>query len=351
MAGVFRFSNAVSDIRKFIETYKMIYNQLHETSDFTHDQVAKALVNSGMASSSGAIGKEALIRSTRKDRSRDPLYNQVKMYSEIYRMLGWYVPGSQRTNFNIPEYGEYIFDATGSLLKNHFELNVLHIVSPNPLVEIRSRNILRPFPLILKILDKVDGLIHRDEIILTVLACSNDRVNTYVEEATERILSIRGNFSRLEDEYEKLMAENNINSKDVLRNYTRFVMATLKWLNYAQPKRFRGIYGSRSVMMYKQTEDGIIKAKEVNDCVDIRNADLDHYTLEERAAFTLYSIFYHLDILGYDMSSYDVQRKTVKSISKNILRDTSISAGRNFLYFGYQESSKEEKEYAESLIV
>ena len=67
-------------------------------------------------------------------------------------MLGWYNPGSKRTNFVLPDYGEYIFEAEGEILKNRFELNVIHIVSPNPLVEIRG-NILRPFPLILKLLD------------------------------------------------------------------------------------------------------------------------------------------------------------------------------------------------------
>ena len=31
----------------------------------------------GMAASSGFVGKEAIDKSTRKDRSRDPLYNQI----------------------------------------------------------------------------------------------------------------------------------------------------------------------------------------------------------------------------------------------------------------------------------
>ena len=34
MAGVFRFSNAVSDIRRFIDTYKVIYNEKPQTWEY-----------------------------------------------------------------------------------------------------------------------------------------------------------------------------------------------------------------------------------------------------------------------------------------------------------------------------
>jgi hypothetical protein len=350
MAGIFRFANAASDIRKFIQTYKTIYNEFHAKPGFKHDDVIQTLIKNGLVSSSGAIGQVALARSTRTDRTRDPLFNQIKMYSEIYRMLGWYIPGLNRSTFEVPEYGAYISDADGTRLRDLFELNIIHIVSPNPLVEIRGRNVLRPFPMILKILDKADGIIHRDEIILTVLACASDRDSRNVDEASERILSIRGNADTLEREYENLMADNNLNSKAVLRNYTRFIMATLSWLDYAQPIRMRNIYGSRPVKIYKQTEVGSMKAKQLESCVDIRNSDLVSYSLEERAAFTLYSIFFHLEKLGYDLSSYTALRIRINSISKTILDDTGIRGGRDFLYFGYQESSREEKDFAESLI-
>ncbi|MES2143060.1 MAG: hypothetical protein V4516_01585 [Pseudomonadota bacterium] len=42
------------------------------------------------------MGEEAVARSTRADRSRDPLYNQLKMYAELFRTLGWLHPCPQR---------------------------------------------------------------------------------------------------------------------------------------------------------------------------------------------------------------------------------------------------------------
>ena len=112
MAGVFRFSNAVSDIGKFINTYKELYRSLKNRGAFSHDDATETLIYKGLVSSSGAIGKEAIKRSRRKDRSRDSLYNQLKSYSEMYRMLGWYNPASNRSQFLISEFGEYIFESS-----------------------------------------------------------------------------------------------------------------------------------------------------------------------------------------------------------------------------------------------
>jgi hypothetical protein len=47
--------------------------------------MSKALVASNLATSSGHIGQEALKRSTRPDRSLDPLFNQSKLEGRITR--------------------------------------------------------------------------------------------------------------------------------------------------------------------------------------------------------------------------------------------------------------------------
>lgn len=349
--GIFRFSNAVSDIRKFIDTYKILYDELKETPNFTHDDATKALIKNSLVSSSGSIGAEALSRSTREDRSRDPLYNQSKMYSEIYRMLGWYWPGTKRTNFVIPEYGEYIYDASGDLLKSHFELNTLHIVSPNPLVTIRGENILRPFPLLLKLLNRLEGIIHRDEIILTVLACNDDREADYIDTAVKMIQEIRGDKDRLDSAYFELMKQNNVNSPDVFRNYTRFILATLKWLNYAIPERVRDLYGSKSIQIYRQTEYAKHKAVELESMIDIRASDIQGYSLDEKAAFSLYALYYHLGKLGYDLSQPDTVKtlQSIKEICATLLEDFRINKDEPFMYFPYQESSLEVMQHASKM--
>ncbi len=162
MAGLFRFSNAVSDISKFIQTYRSLYQEFSDLPPgkcFDHDDAGAFLALNGLASSQGAIGQTALQRSRRPDRSRDPLYNQHKAYSEMYRMLGWYEPGTRQTNFRITEFGEYVYESKrdSDEERNLFALNILHIASPNAMTEVKVMNILRPFPLILKVANRLGG--------------------------------------------------------------------------------------------------------------------------------------------------------------------------------------------------
>ena len=164
--GVLRFPNPGSDLKRFIRTFSFLYQELNGKVNFTHDDTRDALIKHALVSSSGAIGNEAIIRSTREDRSRDPLYNQLKMYSELYRMLGWLKPGTMNTNFNFTEISQYVAECDEQIQLNIFRECLLSIVFPNPLLENKSGNESRPFPIILKVADRLHDAIFRDEINL-----------------------------------------------------------------------------------------------------------------------------------------------------------------------------------------
>lgn len=310
---------------------------------FGHKDAYYFLANNGLASSLGAIGAEAIRRSERDDTSRDPLYNQHKMYSEIYRMLGWYEPGSKQTNFNLPEYGDYIAnpDDDDSVAKL-FSLNILHIVSPNPLTEIKGRNILRPFPLILKLMGKLDGIIARDELILTVLACPNDREHNYVDDAADRIREIRkSGSSRLKYEIDQLKIQVGVSSDDVLPNYTRFPIAALKWTNWAEGINLKGVYEDKSIKFLRLTKEGLDTLSRIQSALDIRYQDLAEYSIDEQAAFVVWSNLYHLGKIGFDISSYSKAIKALEIMSCNIFSDFRVKDYQELLFFGYQESPRE----------
>ncbi|MFI3297649.1 MAG: hypothetical protein R3Y59_08505 [bacterium] len=344
MAGVFRFSNAVSDIDKFISTYKSIYNHFRDLPDgeyFDHSDAAIFMAKSGLASSLGAIGEEALRRSTRDDKSRDPLFNQHKSYSEMFRMLGWYEPGSQNTNFALSEFGEYINDEQGDALNNLVALNTIHIASPNPLTNVKGNNILRPFPLILKLASKLGGLIHRDEIIVAVLACENDKAPNIIENLTDYINTTRSKGKQgLVDEIEFLKKRKNIKSKDTLPNYTRFPIAALKWNNWMQSKWVKGIYGDRACLMLEMTPIGEEKSNELSSAIDIRYSDIAKYDEQEIASFVIWSNLYQLEKIGYDMTDYAEAANKLKGMARNIFKDFEIDKFNNMLFFGYQEAPR-----------
>lgn len=346
MAGVFRFSNAVSDMTKIIQTYCSIYEHFYPTTSqgiyFGHREAYQFLASTGLASSLGAIGEEAIRRSEREDTSRDPLYNQHKMYSEIYRMLGWYEPGSMQTNFNLPEYGDYIAHSDSDTVAKLFAMNVLHIVSPNPLTNVRGGNILRPFPLILKLMGKLDGIISRDELILTVLACPNDRKENYIEDAAKRIRAIRSKgTTELRKEIVKLKAAVRVSSDDVLPNYTRFPIAALKWTNWVEGKKIKGIYPDKSVKFLEITKDGRNALDRVNAALDIRYEDLEHYSSEEKAAFVVWSNLFQLGKVGFNISEYSDVIDLLEQKAKAIFNDFHVKDYNELLFFGYQEAPRD----------
>lgn len=346
MAGVFRFSNAVSDISKFIQTYRSIYEHFYPLTQaghyFGHKEAYEFLATNGLASSLGAIGQEAIRRSEREDTSRDPLYNQHKMYSEIYRMLGWYEPGSMKTNFNLPEYGDYIAHCDLPTVAKLFALNVLHIVSPNPLTSVKGGNILRPFPMILKMMGALGGYLTRDEMILTVLACPDDREADYVPNAAERIKRIRrAGLRALQLEIEDLKARVGINSKDALPNYTRFPIAAMKWTGWAEGVFTRELYKGVSVASLKMTSSGQRELQRISRAVDIRFEDILRFSRDAQAAFSVWSNLKQLKYVGFDTSDYSDIIPQLKATAAPIFAQYGISDGDDLLFFGYQESPRE----------
>lgn len=345
MAGVFRFSNAVSDIDRFISTYKRLYGHFIEKTNngeyFNHEEAASFLALEGLASSLGAIGEEALNRSTRPDKSRDPLYNQHKSYSEIFRMLGWYEAGSMQTNFKLSEYGDYIASTENpQILKELFSLNILHIASPNPSTTVRGGNILRPFSMILKLMSQLGGRINRDELIIGVLACENDKDVDTLQKTARQIRAIRQEgFNALRNGIFELMRINNMNSDATLGNYTRFPISAMKWTGWATSENNKSIY-KRSVKFLQLTDTGEELAERLLTMPDIRLNDILKYSEEEKASFVVLSNLQKLAKIGFDLGPYTNCIPLLTEKCKRILSDYNITDDE-YLFFGYQEATKD----------
>ena len=103
-----RFPNPGSDIDSFIRIFQALFEELGYDTEFSLDDISTALINKNLASSSGYMGNEALSRSYNKDRSRDKLYNQSKMYAELFRSLGWFRTTKSRLNFSLSYLGIHL---------------------------------------------------------------------------------------------------------------------------------------------------------------------------------------------------------------------------------------------------
>lgn len=345
--AILRFPNPGSDINKFISTFSTMYRALENTANFTHDDARDALIADGLVSSSGAIGLEAVRRSVRDDRSRDPLYNQVKMYSELYRMLGWLKPGTQNTNFNFTELSSYVADYPPELQRRLFEECLLSIVFPNPLVESKGGNIIRPFAFILKMASKLDNVIFRDEIIITTLNTSSDLIGNALEDAIDMVSALRGKAKDLLDRKAKLSVLTKI-QQNTLENYTRFPLGSMKATGWFDSESVRGIY-DKPLNGYILLPFGKEKVNQLSKMVDVRRESLAEFDLETRGAFTLLAHYAFLERCGFDITAVNETLPVMWDSASPILKHFGISNRQDIFYSPIQQGTTEEIDYANKL--
>ena len=323
-----RFPNPGSDIPTLIRIFQVLYSYLEHNQPFSLDDMSKTLTQANLASSSGYMGEEALSRSTRKDRSRDPLYNQSKMYAEVYRVLGWIQSTEEsRLKYHFTLLGEHM-----AVAKNNpyplFCQCLLGINYPNKIIEIKDSNVNKPFYTILRSLKELDGSICRDEITLGPLSI-NYSENNY----TEMINWIKGirnspqDHVRLKSELEKLSKELNIQI-NTLRNYTRFPMAALKYTKWVEEKNITIYKGTRK--MLSLTEKGKETIEWIENAENILLPDIEDETVEVINSYNRIGFFEMLE-----RAECDIQPVTDKIASDQITLETKHNQ-KHILYSPYQ---------------
>ena len=296
-----RFPNPGSDIASFIRIYKTLHTHLKEKSWFTLDDMSATLTSSNLAASSGHVGEKALALSTRKDRSRDPLYNQSKMYAELFRTLGWIVSDDPNAalRFRFTLLGDHAAIAHADP-KAIFEESILGINYPNQILAIKGTEASRVFSTILRVASRLDGYICRDEIILGVLNHDDDETN--VEYVVNTIRKMRKSIRHLAIAMENMSDEKGIQI-NTMRNYTRFPLAVMTycdWLERESTKRFYP--DGYPTIMYKQTPYGLKRANEIEQAVDFRLSDYERSPSEKQNAMIRLGFYTMLQRANFDIS-------------------------------------------------
>lgn len=332
---ILRFPNPVSNIPKFVDTFRTIYKSLYDKGEFGHDDITKVMIKNGLVSSCGGIGELALSRSTRDNRTRDPLYNQSKMYSELYRMLGWFHTGKDHTHFKISELGKYIGKYN---CDNLVKECVLSIVFPNPYVENKGKHSIRPFYQLLKFLKDLDGVIFRDELIICVLSMNNDRDKAIRLKKINAIKSIRGNPEKLKNNLSQVSEGIQINT---VRNYTRFPLGILKSADWAEPIKNKSIYG-KSLTAYQLKSGGEQILKYFDMRSDIRAQDIKKYSEKEKAHFILLAHYTMLKRTGFEVEHVEKYFNIFERGCSKILKDLKITSNDKIFFSPFQQADKEE---------
>lgn len=295
-----RFPNPGSDIDSFIRIFKTLHTFLSDRQPFGLDDMSKTLTASNLAASSGYVGEEALRLSTRSDRSRDPLFNQSKMYAELFRSLGWICSiKGQALSFVFTFLGDHVAVADVDS-KIVFEESLIGAVFPNRILEVLCHEISRPYQALLFTAYALDGFITRDEMIIGPLS-SNDNNPKSASQIISSIQAVRGNRRKLQTALNKVATSAGI-QVNTLHNYTRFPMAALQYCGWFTKGNTPNLYpGGRNVVL-TLTDYGRKRAEQLKQSIDWRLNDFDRLPANKKDACIKYGFYSMLNRAQYDVS-------------------------------------------------
>jgi len=318
-----RFPNPGSDIPSFIRIFQTLYTYLSEKSWFGLDDMSATLTSMSLAASSGHVGEQALALSTRADRSRDPLYNQSKMYAELFRTLGWMVSDDpdKALRFRFTLLGDHAAVADVDP-KAIFEESVLGINYPNRILAIKGTEASRVFSAILRLAARLDGFICRDEIILGVL--NHDDANETLDYIVSMVKKIRESARHLAIAITNMSEDIGIQI-NTMQNYTRFPLAVLTycgWFERITTKRFYP--DGRPTVMFKLTDYGRQRADELEAAYDVRISGYESQEPEKQKALIRMGFFTMLQRANFDISPAIAQIASDKRILRREIADKSV---------------------------
>jgi hypothetical protein len=288
---VLRIPNPGSDIDIFVRIFRDLHAVLKDREDFDLDDMTRAMLDRNNVSSQGAFGDEALRRSTRADRSRDPLYNQSKMYAELYRTLGWIQSTTGALRFAFSWLGEHAA-ATPDPKALTIEC-LLGIAYPNDVLGVQGEQSVRVFSAILTTAEALGGGITRDEMIVGPLSISDDRSVAGFKRMLEKLDKCRATKNGIAKAIDELSEERGI-THVTMGNYTRFPIAATQWSGWA-------VKSSRSMLTL--TDAGRKEVERLKGLRDFRLADFRAMPADAKAPFLRLSAHLMLERAGFDLSS------------------------------------------------
>lgn len=336
--AVLRLPNPGSDLDRFVSTFALIARDA-ATNLFDLDFMTNVMAENFQASSMGAHGQEAIRLSTRDDRSRDPLFNQSKMYSELYRMLGWVrSDADSHSKFTVTPLGQTVMHyqfSGGQQTRGLVAESFISAVFPNPsTVNVGITNH-RPFTQLLKLAHMLNGEITRDEMIIGVLSVTDDLVPNAIENQAEKILHFRRKNMKVASEaVEKIASKNNL-QVNTLENYTRLPVAILgsEYLGWGNGVYSNTTYaGKEKLKVIRLTDAGKIRAEKLLVSNDLRAESLKEFSTLERAWLAQFGYYAMAFRAGIEDAEIVDMVKVSQTNANEILRKLSIKDASHLIY-------------------
>ena len=332
-----RFPNPGSTASNFVAVYVAALERYRgQVVDL--DDIVQATVAANLATSSGHMGEDAISRSTRKDRSRDPLYNQLKMYAELFRSLGWlHSTEASALNYTFTLLGEQVA-AAGRYWRPLLAETVLGIANPSHVLARRSNHLIRPFAAILRTMLACNGGLSRDEMIVGPLSAASDRTNKDMTQLVSRIDALREHPKAMLSALMQLSRECGVQI-NTLRNYTRWPLGVMRDLGWTEKRQEKYLRANRTFEVHALTPLGRKRAESLKHFVDLRVDQVDELSFDNKRAIARHAHFEMMKRAGFDLSSVAVQLRDDAATLQKALQDLGLAQGSQILFSPFQSLS------------
>lgn len=321
-------------MKNFVAVYVAAYER-YRGQIVNLDDIIQSTVSANLATSSGHMGEAAISRSTRKDRSRDPLYNQLKMYGELFRSLGWLRSTDESAlNYTFTLLGEQVV-AAGWHWRNLLGESALGIASPTHVLNKLSQHNIRPFASILRTMLACNDGLSRDEIIVGPLSATSDRSQADMETLSQKIIELRAYPEAIKAELGNLEDEHGVQT-NTLRNYTRWPLALMRDLQWTEKDREAYQSGSKTFELHRLTPLGKERAQSLGNFVDLRVDQVDNLPFEQKRALSRHAHFAMMERAGFDISSVVDRLHKEEDAFRGALQKLGVAPGKLLLFSPFQ---------------
>ena len=318
-----RFRNPGTQYSTQVQVIKQLYEALHDQAYFTLEDMAIVIAQGRLMTAYGYAGDDALRLSNTDQESMNSALMNAKMYAEVFRMLGWVTPYSEKSSYPLvfTYIGVHVALSTGDCSRL-YEQCVLGINNPTQLTDkMRYDEKVRFFKCALRSFIDLDGIMYKHELCLGPMSINDEDEKAY-KRMIQYIKSLRGDYKRLKNAFEDLATSLGMKTTPV-DNCTRLPIAFMKSCNWVKSVQNKSLYG-KSMSCLQITDHGIETYESVKDMYDLRleqYVDLDEHTQRSMIRLGTYSMLLRS---GYDMSTVQDTMAADKKQCEKVLRGKSL---------------------------
>lgn len=324
-----RFRNPGVQFSTQFQIMKVLYKNLKNKQPFTLDDMANVIANEKLMTAYGYSGDAALeLSNTEKDSMNSTKMN-MKMYAEVFKMLGWVTPSGKKSYpIEFTYIGEHIATAKNEP-KKLYEQCVLGINNPNELsARVKYTEQVRFFKCVLQSFVDLDDIMYKHEFCLGPMSVNDICIEDY-NKMIKYIKNLRGDNKRLKVAFEELAQSLGMKETPV-DNCTRIPVALLKNCNFAEDYSTKELYPPVKKSCLKITSYGKEVLNQLNNMKDLRLSEFKDYNEETQMALIRLGIFHMLKRAEYDITPVKERIEKDEEICKDILQ------GKELLFSPYQ---------------